>query len=417
MRVGVVGAGIAGVMAGRTLAEAGHEVVLFDKGRSPGGRLATRRIGAARLDHGAQFVTVRDEEMAALVDGWVTDGVVVEWCRGFGVPDGHPRYAVRGGMSSLAKHVAAGLDVRCGSLVFRIEQTASGWEIGLDDASTTAVDAVVVTCPLPQTASLLFGTGVRLPDVLARGEYERTLALLAVLDGASAVPEPGGVQGAAIGDPAVSFVADNQRKGVSEVPAVTLHANAAWSAAHWDDEPDAVSAALVELARPWLGSARIVERQVKRWRFATPLAIWPDRCWQPDDAARTRRRRRRVRWPAGRRCRAERNGSRQGSDGVIGGSGCQHVPVPPLAFDDDLRTRCPSASTGTSCARRRSTGASTRRSRSWWWTRRRSSTPRTRTRSARTSWPPFRATRRGSTAGWSTSPAVRRSCCAGEHRG
>ena len=61
MRVAIVGAGLAGLMAGRTLAEAGHEVVLLDKGRSPGGRLATRRIGEATLDHGAQFFTVRSE--------------------------------------------------------------------------------------------------------------------------------------------------------------------------------------------------------------------------------------------------------------------------------------------------------------------------------------------------------------------
>ena len=67
MRVAIVGAGLAGLMAGRTLAEAGHEVVLLDKGRSPGGRLATRRIGAATLDHGAQFFTVRSEAFAARV--------------------------------------------------------------------------------------------------------------------------------------------------------------------------------------------------------------------------------------------------------------------------------------------------------------------------------------------------------------
>ena len=76
MRVAIVGAGLAGLMAGRTLAEAGHEVVLLDKGRSPGGRLATRRIGAATLDHGAQFFTVRSEAFAARVDRWEADGLV-----------------------------------------------------------------------------------------------------------------------------------------------------------------------------------------------------------------------------------------------------------------------------------------------------------------------------------------------------
>ena len=119
MRVAIVGAGLAGLMAARPLADAGHEVVLLDKGRSPGGRLATRRVGAAVIDHGAQFFTVRSDAFAAHVGAWRRDGLVTEWCRGFGSePDGYPRYAVRGGMNALAKHLARGLDVRCSKMVF-----------------------------------------------------------------------------------------------------------------------------------------------------------------------------------------------------------------------------------------------------------------------------------------------------------
>ena len=69
MRVVVVGAGLAGLVAARALAD-DHEVVVFDKGRSVGGRLATRRIGAARLDHGAQFFTVRGDDFRRQVDDW-----------------------------------------------------------------------------------------------------------------------------------------------------------------------------------------------------------------------------------------------------------------------------------------------------------------------------------------------------------
>ena len=60
MRVVVVGAGVAGLMAAQSLVKNGHDVVVVDKGRSPGGRLATRRIDNATLDHGAQFFTVRE---------------------------------------------------------------------------------------------------------------------------------------------------------------------------------------------------------------------------------------------------------------------------------------------------------------------------------------------------------------------
>ncbi|MGD9701923.1 MAG: NAD(P)/FAD-dependent oxidoreductase [Acidimicrobiia bacterium] len=277
MRVVIVGAGLAGLMAGGALA-GDHDVMLLDKGRSPGGRLATRRIGGAVLDHGAQFFTVRADEFADHVHRWRRDGIVAEWCRGFEHPaDGFPRHLVNGGMNALAKHLARGLDVRCGALVFAVRpDSPAGWSVGLDDGTAVAADALIVTCPLPQAYSLLVTAGVSLPRPLAEQDYDRTMALLAVLDGPSAVPVPGGLQHP---DDVFSFVGDNRVKGISPVDAVTFHANARWSEAHWGDDHDEAHRLLREAAVPWLDGASIVESQVKRWRFATPRAPWPDRCW------------------------------------------------------------------------------------------------------------------------------------------
>jgi predicted NAD/FAD-dependent oxidoreductase len=284
VKVAIVGAGLAGLMAARELEAHRHQVVLFDKGRSPGGRLATRRIGDARVDHGAQFFTVRSDTFAAHAQRWTDAGLAYEWCRGFaGTGDGYPRYAVHGGMNALAKHLALGLDVRCDALVFslhQLEQPADGmrWEVRLDDGTAEHADALVVTCPLPQTFSLLVSAGVQMPEVLWRTDYDRTLSLLAVLDRPSAVPAPGGLQT----DPQFTFVADNQAKGISTVPAITVHANPEWSDAHWDDDHTDALDALTDMARPYLGDAQIVTSQLKRWRFATPRRIWPEPCWQSD---------------------------------------------------------------------------------------------------------------------------------------
>jgi hypothetical protein len=282
MRVAVVGAGLSGLMAARALHAEGHEVVVLDKGRSPGGRLATRRIGGATVDHGAQFFTVRSDVFAAMVQVWERDGLVREWCRGFGArPDGYPRYAVAGGMNTLAKYLATGLDVRCGTLVFAIRPQPGGWNVGLDDGTAVAADGVVVTCPLPQAGSLLITSGATMPEALRRTDYDRTLALLALLDRPSAVPAPGGVQSPSA---EVDFVADNQAKGISVLPAVTLHASPDWSAARWDAPPASILAELQSLLRPWLGRAAVVEAQVKRWRFATPQAQWRHPCHVLEDA-------------------------------------------------------------------------------------------------------------------------------------
>jgi renalase len=272
----VVGAGMAGLVAARRLTDAGHDVVVLDKGRSPGGRMATRRIGAATFDHGAQFFTVRSDEFAGMVDAWRRDGVVDEWCRGFaGRTDGFPRYKAVGGMNALAKHLARGLDVRCNTMVFRVQPDEDGWMVQDDTGHRLYCDAVIVTTPVPQAVSLCIDRREAIPQALWQTTYEPTLALLAVLDGPSAVPPPGAVQDP---DETFSFVADNFAKGISAVPALTLHARGDWSLRHWDHDRDEVAAALVAAARPWCGTAGIVEYQVKRWRYATPTAPWPHRC-------------------------------------------------------------------------------------------------------------------------------------------
>ncbi|MBI5089805.1 MAG: FAD-dependent oxidoreductase [Actinobacteria bacterium] len=282
MKVAVVGGGIAGLTAARTLNAAGHEAVVFERARRPGGRMATRRIDGARLDHGAQFFTVRTDEMAASVREWQADGKVREWCRGFSATgDGYPRYVADGGMNALAQHVARGLDVRCESLVFSLHHSPAphAWEVKLDDGTVSRHDALVITCPLPQTFSLLVTAEVAMPEALWRTDYDRTLTLLAVLDADSAVPPPGGVQG--VGP--FTFVGDNRAKGISAVPALTVHADPTWSAEHWNDDAASCHRALVDAAAPFVGRARIVTSQVKRWRFATPQAIWPEWHWSPEE--------------------------------------------------------------------------------------------------------------------------------------
>lgn len=295
-RVIVVGAGLAGLVAARELVDAPVEVpvdvTVFDKGRSPGGRLATRRIGDATLDHGAQFFTVRGEALAGRVEHWRQRGLVDVWCHGFdGDGDGHPRYVAPAGMTSLAKDLAAGLDVRCGHLVFGVRRGdgdgerpdgpggSPRWRVVIDDGTEHPADAVVLTCPLPQSFSLLFEAGVEVPDELFGGDYDRTLALLAVLDAGSAVAPPGGLQAHQLAGTPWAFVGDNHAKGVSRVPALTLHATAEWSEAHWDDPADEVHRRMLDAAAPFVGTARVVASQVKRWRFATPRQPWPEPCW------------------------------------------------------------------------------------------------------------------------------------------
>lgn len=281
MRVVVIGAGIAGLVAARELTRAGAAVLVIERGEQPGGRLATRRIGDAAFDQGAQFFTVRTPDFAARVEDWVGRGLVTVWNHGFGTADGHPRYVAPAGMDSLARDLAAPLEVEYSTMAFTVRRdsghdVAGPLRVVIDDGSVRDADAVVATCPLPQSFSLLLETGIDIDDALFGTDYDRTVAVLATLDRPPATPPEGGLQH---DGPVLSFVGDNVSKGVSSTPALTLHATPAWSETHWDDPDDDVVTALVDATRPWLGDASVTGAVVKRWRFATPRAVSPDACW------------------------------------------------------------------------------------------------------------------------------------------
>ncbi len=280
MRVVIIGAGLSGLAAADDLQAAGVEVAVVDKGRSPGGRLATRRIGTATLDHGAQFFTVRTAAFQRRVDDWIERGLVAVWNHGFGSAEVHPRYVAPAGMNSLAKDLAMGIDVSCSTVVGAVRPTGSKWQVVIDDGSVHIADRVVMTAPLPQSSALLVDSGIELEDRLMRTEYDRTIALLATLDRPPRIDAPGGVQKP---NDDVGFVADNVAKGVSATPAITVHASPAWSQTHWECDTAGLMAALVDLADPWLGDATIGQAQVKKWRFATPRTPWPDPCWVSAD--------------------------------------------------------------------------------------------------------------------------------------
>lgn len=281
----ILGAGLSGLTAAHQLLEVGKSVIVVDKGRSVGGRLATRRIQNGRADHGAQFFTVRTEAFQAQVDSWLAKDLVYVWGRGWSdgsvqktKPDGHPRYATRQGMNYLAQDLAETVpDIRVNTRIETIAWQDDSWHLTDTDGNRLVSNALIMTAPVPQTLVLLEGVPLTDEDhtALEKIDYGPCLCGLFVVEGDVHLPDPGARQNF---DDTVYWVADNQAKGISpDECIITLHADADFSRANYDaPEDDNLAVFRAELEKYMADGATITEAQLKKWRYSIPQTMHPD---------------------------------------------------------------------------------------------------------------------------------------------
>lgn len=282
----IVGAGISGLVAARRLRKKDWQVTLLEKSKGYGGRMASRRIGEATFDHGAQFMTVHTMFFRLLIEKLEDEGLIGRWSRGFLngdrqlVIDGYQRYFAPQGMNSLGKHLGAELDVRLQQQASQLEQLPQGWRVTTSSGLQIDAESLVLTAPLPQSLDLLKGAqgthfDPELLEKLKAIKYDPCIAVMAVLDGPSGIAEPGAIANTDPMSP-IQWIADNQQKGLSSQPCVTILGTAHFSRQHWKLEREAAGEKLLEAAQPYL-QAGVLEKQTHGWRFAQPKELWPEK--------------------------------------------------------------------------------------------------------------------------------------------
>ncbi|MEM7529428.1 MAG: NAD(P)-binding protein [Pseudomonadota bacterium] len=308
-KIGVVGAGIAGITATLALLNAGYRVCLFEKssGRSArseadrvegfglGGRSATRRSSAGSFDHGPPGFTASDPMFRAVVDSAAESGWAADW------PDGEadllsgrdgPAFVGLPGASGFPRGLiaASGLDPAaddwgsdgrlsrrgaCLAIEADDRSEATGWTIassGAGEDLTSAIAAMILAVPAPQAAALL--APLDEPAVQAAlASVEMAPMLTAMVAFETALP--------AAADRA-SHPAIAKALRLSSMPGRhgdtdrwVLHATEVWSREHLDREKDAIAEELLAAWGETVGPLSLTHYLAgHRWRYAltkTPL--------------------------------------------------------------------------------------------------------------------------------------------------
>ncbi|MEM9144654.1 MAG: FAD-dependent oxidoreductase [Pseudomonadota bacterium] len=273
--IAVIGAGMAGLSCARALANAGRAVMVIEKSRGIGGRIATRRRDGMAFDHGAPYVTATGSAaFGDLVQNWRAEGHLQPWDWG-----GSAALVAEPGMSALARPLAEGLDIAFETTVTALEHASGVWSITADGGDGVVVrraSSLVLAVPPPQARALLGAQAARLSD-LTRVEVFPQWTTMIAFDPEAAPPPTTPIKGN--GAALAAAIPDGAKPGRDGTTWV-LHAGHAWSETH------------LEAKRPWVG-----EQMLKAFATALdhPLA-------EPSRVMVHRWRYARTRRPLGRPC-------------------------------------------------------------------------------------------------------------------
>lgn len=272
-RVGIVGAGIAGLACAGQLLRHGISSTLFDKGSRVGGRLSTLHLDGKAWDFGAQYLEPDGGEFAAEVERWRRAEVIDSWPSG---PDG----ALVGvpAMSSLVQHLAQDHAVHFSSHVQSIDGRSGAWTLTGPHMTAGAFEAVILAIPAEQAAPLLSLHDLHLAReaaaVRSRPCWSVMVGFAAPLIGPDFIRRSG----------AVAWAARNSSKpGRPTEECWVIQASAQWSESNLERDRESVADTLLDAFAAICDQSlpRVTFLKAHRWRFAECHGHASQPLWNP----------------------------------------------------------------------------------------------------------------------------------------
>lgn len=268
-RIAVIGAGIAGASAARTLADAGHDVTVFEKARGPGGRMASRRVSrdesSPAFDHGCQMLS-EDADIAP-AEPWTHRLATFAGTTLAGTSE-RTRPVPLPRMNTPVSKLLDGIDTRYAIRIDRIEHAADRVTLAAADNTLGEYDATIITAPAPQAIELLDAAA---PSIVPRAQsvtYDPNWTLM--LDRpADAPPLP--FDAAHVDDHPVAWLCEDSAKPSRRADGPQrwiAQFDAAFSRDTIDESPDDIAPTLLAAARELLGKSVVLAQKPHRWRYA-----------------------------------------------------------------------------------------------------------------------------------------------------
>lgn len=280
MRTAIIGAGISGLAAARTLKQAGHDAVIYEALSQVGGRIASVRTGGYLFDAGATTIAPRGRELEEVMFRQISDeglckiDLPVFVHNSLRISAGDPaknridRFCYVGGNDVLAQRLAEGLDIRLNRSVEALERDGDQFRV-----RDEPFDAVIVALPTPDVQLLFESLGENRP--FSNAKYRSCLSVMLgygfAIEGTGyhALVDPDG------GHP-LGWLSLESHKCPGRAPegktAVVAQLGPQFSKLYFDSTDEYIATATIEMLvrlydEVW-AKPEVVE--VKRWRYSHP---------------------------------------------------------------------------------------------------------------------------------------------------
>lgn len=267
----IVGAGISGLNIGWKLDKSNASVLILEKSKSCGGRMATRRLNESKFDHGAQFIK-RTKTSEALIEFWASKHILQR----FPVSDFESYFGL-GGMTRLTKEISQNLNVKYNSKVTTLKNTAQGWRLVLDSGDSILSKKIILSCPLPQSLELVKNSDIPFDPKLQDIRYAKSIVSLISLQ----QPLKEHLTFVENFDSDIYSICSQKVKGLSIEHNYTIVMTEKWSEDHFNLSDDEIKEKSIVLIKTKFGSTNISDFQIKKWRYCQPTSTWPELFCQP----------------------------------------------------------------------------------------------------------------------------------------
>lgn len=278
LKIAFIGAGISGLACASNLRASGCEIMIFEKSRGVGGRMATRRgEEGLTFDHGAQYFTARDPQFLSAVESWQALGLVEKWqgqivslTRGVTQPleTETDRYVGVPGMTSFARHLSKGMPIAGETRVGSIRRSDGQWEVVSDREVSLGHFDWVLSCAPPLQTGEIFRGHTSLTEKTDRVQMQPCWAILLELSQPSNIP----FDGAFVQESPLSWIARNSSKPQRRSSPETwvLHASPEWSQENLEQPAEVVKETLLAAFHEATGHVTTGKATAHRWRYSRP---------------------------------------------------------------------------------------------------------------------------------------------------